>query len=163
MEIIIDDELKPLITEDWVKNALEPVDPDMLTDLTIKIIDPSNCDKYHEAFDSGVYDPDDEELMEELSRRMTLGLCPAIKIAEIYLRRGAWVYYTVRRTIILTLFHEIYHANDPDLNEEWTPSILESPYRDHPREIRARKFAMKTFQQLRDKRKIIMTNAEVKA
>jgi len=162
MEIIIDEELRDIITEDWIRTVLDPIDPNMLIDLIVKIIEPSKDDKYQEMFDSPSFNWEDEKFREELGRRMRMGLCPSEKTAEVYIRRGAWRYSTARRTIIINLYHEIYHANDPNINEEWSPKPVESPYWDHPREIRARKFAGKTFQSLKDKRGIIMINAEVK-
>ena len=162
MRIIIDDELKAIITEDWVKNALGPVDPFMLNALTIKFIDPSKNDKFQDRLDATGWNLDSEELMEELGRRLTLGFCRFYEqIVELYIRPDAWKYYAVRRSIVIALYHEIYHVNDPESNQEWTPNTWESPYWDHPREIRARKFEKKTFQRLKGKRKIIMTNAEV--
>lgn len=161
-KIIIDDELRDIITEDWIRTVLSPIDPNMLTGLTVKIIEPSKDDKYQDAFDSSDFDWNDEKLRGEFGRRMLMGSCPGEKTAEVYIRRGAWRYSTARRTIIMNLYHEIYHANDPNINEEWSPNPVESPYWDHPREVRARKFAYKTFQRLKDKRGIIMVNAKVR-
>ncbi len=162
MEIKIDDELKELITEDWVKNTLRVVDTDMLTDLTIKIIDPSKQDKYQEIFDSSDVNWEDEKLMEELARRMLMGFCPGEKIAELNIRRGAWMLYMARRAYTQALYHEVYHANDPNRDEDWEPEPWQDPVWNHPREVRARAFMNKMYRRLKDKRKIIMTNAEVK-
>ncbi len=162
LKLIIDDELSGIITEDWIRTVLAVVDPNMLTDLTIKIIEPSKDDKYQEMFDSPGFNWEDEKLREELGRRMRMGLYPGEKTVEVYMRRGAWMYYTARRTIIINLYHEIYHANDPNVNEEWKPNPVESPYWDHPREIRARNFANKTFQRIKDKRGVIMINAKIR-
>lgn len=162
MKIIIDEELRDIITEDWLRKVLDVVDPTMLTGLVLKIIEPSKDDKYQEIFDSPGFDWNDKKLTEELGRRLRLGTCPDKKTAEVYIRRGAWMYYGNRRGFVRSLYHEIYHANDPNINADWKPNHLENPYWDRPSEIRARKFTDKTFQQLKDKRGIIMRTAEVR-
>lgn len=161
MKIIIDDELKALVAKDWVKNVLRVVDPNMLTDLTIRIIDPSKHDKYQEIFSSPDSDWGNEKVRKELSRRRLMGFSPDEKIAELYIRRGAWIHYTARREYAKVLYHEIYHANDPNRDEDWEPKLWQDPVWNHPREVRARAFMDKTYRCLKDKRKVIMTNAEV--
>jgi len=60
---------------------------------------------------------------------------------------------------VKAFYHEVYHANDPERNEDWIPRIWEDPVWNHPREVRARAYSDKMFRKLKDKRKIIMTNA----
>ena len=124
--------------------------------LTIKIIDPSKYDKEVD-FDNW----ENEETKKELGRRLTLGRSPAPKEAEVYIRRSALAYYMSRSGMVRALFHEIYHANDPELIRS---DILIDSFKKEmlPTEIRAKKYADKMYQRLKDKRKIIMTNAEVK-
>ncbi len=156
MRIIIDEELRDFITEDWIRTVLDVVDPTMLIGLTVKIIEPSKDDKYQGGFDSSGFDWDDVKLVEELARRTRMGSYIGEKTVEVYMRSGAWVYHSARKIFVMILYHEIYHANDPNVNEEWAPSLVESPYWDHPREVRARAYAHKTYHGLKNKRKVMM-------
>ncbi len=157
MNILIDDELKDLITEDWIIKILEVVNPDMLKDLIIRVIEPSKYDK-----EVDFNDWSNEETLKELGRRLRGGTYPGGKTVELFVYRRAWTLYTMRRTLVRLLYHEIYHANDPNIDEDWEPSGWDHPYWDRPNEIRARTFERKTFRRLKDKRKIIMTNAEAR-
>ncbi len=158
MNIIIDDELKDIITEDWIKKVLEAVNSGMLKDLTIRIIEPSKYDK-----EGDWNDWSDEETWKELGRRLRGGTYPGGKTVEIFMRRHAWTLYSARRFLVRMLYHEIYHANDPNIHEDWEPSGWESPYWDRPNEIRARDFEKKTFRCLKNKRGVIMMNTEARA
>ena len=158
MNIIIDDELKDLITEDWINKILEIVNPDMLKDLIIRIIEPSKYDR-----DMDFNDWSNEETLRELGRRLRGGTYPGGKTIEVFIRRSAWTFYSARRFLVRMLYHEIYHANDPNIHEDWEPRGWESPYWDRPNEVRARSFEKRMFRRLKNKRKIIMINAEVRA
>jgi len=158
LNILIDDELKDIITEEWIGSVLNVIDPKMLDNLTLKIIEPSKYDNYQDKIDSGKWD--DEDVQREISRRRLLGFSPGPKEAELHIRRAAWSFYTVRRDLVKALYHEVYHANDPERNEDWRPGIWEHPVLNHTREVRATAYSEKIFRRLKDKRKIIMTNAQ---
>jgi len=158
MKIIIDEELKGILTRDWIKKVLKVVDPDMLKNLTIRVIEPRKYDKEVDWNDWS-----NEETRKELARRIRGGTYPGGKTVEVFMRRRAWAYYLNRRSLVRMLYHEIYHANDPNLHEEWEPSGWEDPYWNHPAEVRARTFEKRMFRQLKNKRGIILMNVEVRA
>ncbi len=150
-KIIIDDELKTTLSAGWVKRVIDVVNKDMQKGLTIRIIEPSKFDKPLDLAKEGWTDADGREL----ARRMRIGESTGPKYTVVYVRKPAWdEYYTVRRDYAKTLLHEIYHANDPEFNVEWEPTGWEDPYRDHPREVRAREFTDKMFRKLKDKREL---------
>lgn len=162
MNILIDEELVGIVTEEWIESVLSIVDPKMLENLTLRIIEPSKYDIHQDKIDSG--DWDDEDVRKEVGRRLQVGQCTGEKEAELYLRKTGWTYYRGRRDYARALFHEIYHANDLEKNEDWKPEhTWQDPVWNHPREVRARAFTDQMWRKLKNKRKIIMSNAEVRS
>ncbi len=150
-KIIIDDELKTTLPVSWVERVIDVVNKNMKEGLTIRIIEPSKFDKPLDLGKEGWTEADEREL----GRRMRIGESTGPKHAVVYVRKLAWdEYYTVRRDYAKVLLHEIYHANDSEFDVEWEPKGWEHPYRDHPREVRARKFADKMFRKLKNKREL---------
>ena len=150
-KIIIDGELQVTIPVGWVKRVISTVDENMLEGLTIRIIEPSKFDKPLDLRKETWTKADEKEL----GLRMRIGESTGPKYAVLYVRKPAWdEYYTVRRECAKALLHEIYHANDPEFDVEWEPTGWEDPYRDHPREVRARKFADRMFKRIKNKREL---------
>jgi len=154
MEIIVDEELKDCVTEDWIKKILSVVPSEMLENLIVRIAEPTKYWKPLSERDL-IENWDRQDVQRELSKRLTMGASPKPKEVEVKVVKKAWLYYRCRRDVARVLYHEVYHANDLNgLDEGKRVRLSMEEYENHPREVRARAFERKMFQCLKGKRKL---------
>jgi hypothetical protein len=144
MKLEIDEELKDCITEEWLGKVLAVVPPKMLENLTLRIIEP-----HWEPLEAT------EETIDEVNERFHWAFSPENQVAVLKVRKESWKYYSSKRAVAKTIYHEIFHANDlEDIKLPRNKQVSEEEYLNDPREIRARAFEKKMFRCLKHKREL---------
>jgi len=149
MRIDIDEQLTELVSEEWFGEVLSVVDEDLLRSLSIEIIEPTRywlpySDK---ELKEKLRPVDLEKYLRERQKRNRLGRCTGPKRVELYITEDRWT--KNRSDLEEALFHEVYHANDPEFpTEAPCRGLTLEGYLRSPREVRARAFAERMLREL---------------